>query len=106
MAPVVLLYVLFVAFMMVSTVPTFSGKTMGKRVPREWVLPIFVVTAAFIGLLVSFPFATLAIGTVLYLASIPVGIARYRQLAREDAAAPAPAPPAEPASAAPEPPSA
>jgi CDP-diacylglycerol--serine O-phosphatidyltransferase len=106
MAPVVLLYVLFVAFMMVSTVPTFSGKTMGKRVPREWVLPIFVVTAAFIGLLVSFPFATLAIGTVLYLASIPFGIARYRQLVREDAAAPAPAPPAEPAPAAPEPPSA
>ena len=73
MAPVALVYVLFVAFMMVSTVPTFSGKTMGKRVPRHWVLPIFVVTAAFIGLLVSFPFETLALGTVVYLASIPFG---------------------------------
>lgn len=93
-APLVLVYVLFIAFMMVSTVPTFSGKTMGKRVPRHWVLPIFVVTAAFIGLLVSFPFETLAVGTVLYLASIPVGVARYRQLARE-AAAPSPAPPSD-----------
>lgn len=100
MAPVVLVYVLFIAFMMVSTVPTFSGKTMGKRVPRHWVLPIFVVTAAFIGLLVSFPFETLAVGTVVYLASIPRGIARYRQLSREAAAPPPMTPsPEEPPSA-------
>ena len=84
MAPVVLVYVLFVAFMMVSTVPTFSGKTMGKRVPRDWVLPLFVVTVAFFGLLVSFPFEVLAIGTFLYLAAIPFGVARYRQMARAD----------------------
>jgi CDP-diacylglycerol---serine O-phosphatidyltransferase len=95
MAPVVLIYVLFVAFMMVSTVPTFSGKTMGKRVPRDWVLPIFVVTAAFIGLLVSFPFATLAVGTIVYLGSIPFGVARYRQLGRADSESRS-APPAEP----------
>ena len=105
MAPVALAYVLFVAFMMVSTVPTFSGKTMGKRVPRHWVLPIFVVTAAFIGLLVSFPFATLAVGTVVYLGSIPFGVARYRQLAREGAAS-TPAAQADAPASAPEPTSA
>src|SRR5215204_6063759 len=104
MAPVALAYVLFVAFMMVSTVPTFSGKTMGKRVPRHWVLPIFVVTAAFIGLLVSFPFATLAVGTAIYLASIPFGVTRYRQLAREGGGA-ATAPSADAPTSAPEPPS-
>jgi CDP-diacylglycerol--serine O-phosphatidyltransferase len=83
MAPVVLVYTLSVAFMMVSTVPTYSGKTMGKRVPREWVPPIFVAAAAFVGLLVSVPFATLALGTIVYLASIPFGVARYRQLDRD-----------------------
>ena len=102
MAPVVLVYVLFVAFMMVSTIPTYSGKTMGKRVPREWVLPIFVAAAAFIGLLVSFPFATLAIGTILYLASIPFGVASYRKLDRGAAAQGTPAP--APVAAQPEPP--
>ena len=96
LAPVVLIYVLFIAFMMVSTVPTFSGKTMGKRVPRDWVLPIFVVTAAFIGLLVSFPFETLAIGTIIYLATIPIGAARYRQLDRAQAGNDAPPSPAAP----------
>jgi CDP-diacylglycerol---serine O-phosphatidyltransferase len=94
LAPLVLVYTLFIAFMMVSTVPTFSGKTMGKRVPRDWVLPIFLVVAAFIGLLVSFPFETLAIGTIIYLITIPIGAARYRQIDRAQAAsAPVSAPP-------------
>jgi CDP-diacylglycerol--serine O-phosphatidyltransferase len=83
-APLALVYVLAIALMMVSTVPTYSGKTTGKRVPRDWVPPIFVLTAAFIGLLVSFPFETLALGTIVYLASIPFGVARYRQLDRAD----------------------
>jgi CDP-diacylglycerol--serine O-phosphatidyltransferase len=86
-APVALIYVLGIAFLMVSTVPTFSGKTMGKRVPRHWVLPIFVLTVAFFGLLVSFPFEVLAGGTVLFLATIPFGVVRYRQLERAEAEA-------------------
>src|SRR5919107_4985677 len=45
-APLALLYTLGIAFLMVSTVPTDSGKTMGARVPRHWVLPIFVLTVA------------------------------------------------------------
>jgi CDP-diacylglycerol---serine O-phosphatidyltransferase len=100
-APLALAFVLFIAFMMVSTIPTYSGKTMGARVPRHWVLPIFVVTVAFIGLLVSFPFETLAVGTIFYLVSIPFVVTRYRQLEQEagsavDAPASEPAPPAPP----------
>ena len=88
-APVVLVYVLAVALMMVSTVPTFSGKTMGKRVPRDWVLPLFVVVVAVFGLVVSFPFEALAAATLLYIATIPFGILRYRALRRADAVRPA-----------------
>jgi CDP-diacylglycerol--serine O-phosphatidyltransferase len=58
---------------------------MGKRIPRDWVLPLFVVTVAFFGLLVSFPFQVLAAGTIIYLAAIPIGAARYRQLDRAEA---------------------
>lgn len=97
-APVALIYVLAVALLMVSTVPTFSGKTMGKRVPRHWVLPIFVVTVAFFGLLVSFPFEVLALGTILYLASIPFGVTRYRRLERTGIDDPGPVHEPEPGS--------
>ena len=82
MAPVVLIYVLVVAFLLVSTIPTFSGKTMGKRVPRNWVLPIFVITVAIFGLFVSYPFEALSIATIVFLGTIPVSVARYRQLSR------------------------
>ncbi len=67
---------------------------MGARVPRHWVLPIFVLTVALFGLLVSFPFEVLAVGTLLYLALIPVGVARYRQLDRLDPGPVTPEPPA------------
>jgi CDP-diacylglycerol---serine O-phosphatidyltransferase len=87
-APLALVYLLAVGFLMISTIPTFSGKTVGKRVPRHWVLPLLILTVAFVALLVSFPFEVLAVGTILYLATIPFGVARYRQLDRAHAAAP------------------
>jgi CDP-diacylglycerol---serine O-phosphatidyltransferase len=87
-APLALVYLLAVGFLMISTIPTFSGKTVGKRVPRHWVLPLLILTVAFVALLVSFPFEVLAVGTILYLATIPFGVARYRQLDRAHAAPP------------------
>jgi CDP-diacylglycerol--serine O-phosphatidyltransferase len=84
-ATVALVYVLAIALLMVSTVPTYSGKTAGRRVPRHWVLPLFVVTVAFVGLLLSFPFEVLAALTLIYLAAIPVGVVRYGQLRRAEA---------------------
>lgn len=91
-APFVAAYVLAIAFLTVSTIPTYSGKTMGKRVPRDWVLPIFVITVALVGLLVSFPFESLALLTLVYLASIPFAVAGYRRFDRADTTRPPPAP--------------
>jgi CDP-diacylglycerol--serine O-phosphatidyltransferase len=87
LAPVAAIYVLAMAILMVSTVPTYSGKTVGKRIPRSYVLPIFVGAVALVALMASFPFEVLAIGTIAYLALIPVGVARYRQLDRQHLAA-------------------
>lgn len=85
-ALVALVYVLAIALMMVSTVPTFSGKTWGKRIPRDWVLPLFVLTVAAFGLVVSFPFEAMALLSIGYLCTIPVSVVRYRA-ARRDALA-------------------
>lgn len=95
-APVALVYLLCVAFLMVSTIPVYSGKTIGVKVPRHWVLPIFVISVAAFGLLVSFPFEMLTIITVLFLVSIPFSVMRYRQLARADVQRPAEPVAAEP----------
>ncbi|MGA0593740.1 CDP-alcohol phosphatidyltransferase family protein [Enterovirga sp. CN4-39] len=86
--PVILGYVLVIALLMVSTVPTYSGKTWGKRIPRDWVLPIFVLTVAVFGLVVSFPFEALVIITAFYLGTIPLGVMHFRRLRREHASVP------------------
>ncbi|MEH3145051.1 MAG: CDP-diacylglycerol--serine O-phosphatidyltransferase [Methylobacterium frigidaeris] len=92
LAWVALVYMLVIALLVISTVPTFSGKTMGKRVPREYVLPIFVVTVAGFGLFISFPFETLALLSLGYLCAIPVGANQYRRRAKADLVAASPAP--------------
>ena len=76
------LYTLAMAGLLVSTIPTFSGKLLGERISREWVLPILIAAAALVGLLVTFPFPMLAIATLLYLAMIPVSYRRYRHQQR------------------------
>jgi CDP-diacylglycerol--serine O-phosphatidyltransferase len=95
-APVTLVYTLAIAFLMVSRLPVFSGKRVGKRVAPEMVLPIFVGVVLFFALLIAYPWPVLTIGTVLYLASLPLGWLSYREHERKDAAA-APVEPNDPA---------
>jgi CDP-diacylglycerol--serine O-phosphatidyltransferase len=68
----------------VSKVPTFSIKLIGQKIAREHVPPIFVLAALFIALLLTFPSLTLAVGSIIYLALIPVSAYRYYQLERAD----------------------
>jgi CDP-diacylglycerol--serine O-phosphatidyltransferase len=81
------LYTLLIAFLMVSRLPVFSGKTVRMRVPPELVLPVFVSVIFFIALLISYPWYILSAGSVLYLASLPMGWKSYRDHARSLAAA-------------------
>ncbi|MDT3687244.1 MAG: CDP-diacylglycerol--serine O-phosphatidyltransferase [Pseudorhodoplanes sp.] len=83
---VALIYTLIVSFLLVSTLPVFSGKQFGKRVPPDRVLPIFVVVVLFVALLVSYPWWVLTIGTVCYLASLPFGWLAYQRYKAQDAA--------------------
>ncbi len=82
----VLVYTLFVAFMMVSTIPTYSGKLMGERLAREWVLPMFIIAIGGVAMLMTYPYETLTAITLAYLAAIPVGWRRFQTMAREESA--------------------
>jgi CDP-diacylglycerol---serine O-phosphatidyltransferase len=96
----VFFYCLFIALLMVSRLPVFSGKRVGKRVPPEMVLPVFVLVVLFFALLISFPWIVLSAGTIVYLACLPLGWWSYREYQRKDAAAAAPSPPSDLAPAA------
>jgi CDP-diacylglycerol---serine O-phosphatidyltransferase len=88
-APLLFLYTLAMAFLMVSRLPVFSGKRTGKRVPPEMVVPVFVVVILCLALLIAYPWAMLATGTVAYLASLPFGYITHRKYQRMAAGTPA-----------------
>jgi CDP-diacylglycerol---serine O-phosphatidyltransferase len=76
----VLIYTLAIAFLMVSTLPTFSGKLLGERISREYVLPIFMLAIGFVALLVTYPYGTLTGASIAYLASIPFSYRRFGRM--------------------------
>ena len=86
MLKLVMLYTLFIAFMMVSTIPTYSGKLLGERVGRELVLPLFELAAAVVATLVSYPYETLALSTLVYLGLIPISWRRFQTKSHEHSA--------------------
>ena len=95
-------YVVGVALLMVSRVPTFSGKNMGSRIAREMVLPVLglVVFAAI--MLIAYPWEFLTVVCIAYLVLIPLSIRTYRRLKLKDVlASQAPAEPGAPASPSP-----
>ncbi len=72
----VLVYIALVAFSMVSRVPTFSGKGVG-RVSREWVLPILAAVAIIAALLVTYTWEVVTFAAFTYIAAIPVSVVSY-----------------------------
>ena len=87
------LFTAAMAALLISTIPTFSGKLLGERISRDFVLPMFVGVAALVALLVTYPYGTLTVGTLLYLAAVPISYRRFQQKMQE---------PVQPAAAGPE----
>jgi CDP-diacylglycerol---serine O-phosphatidyltransferase len=96
-APLVLFYTLAIAFLMVSRLPVFSGKRVGKRVAPELVLPLFVVVVLSFALLIAYPWPVLATATIIYLASLPFGFMSYRNHQRSNVSVPGQQPAVAPA---------
>lgn len=82
-AIVVAFYAILIALLMVSRIPTLSLKRVGRRIPRDRVLPVLVVGVLLVALLASYPFSFLAVAAVAYLGHIPLAWrARKRAEAR------------------------
>lgn len=86
-APVVLIYTLGVATLMVSQLPTWSSKLIGRRIRRDLVLPLFVLVVLVVALLLSFPWQTMTVLSLAYIASLPLSWRVYQRRLAADAAA-------------------
>lgn len=78
----VAIYIVAIAVLMVSRVPTFSGKSV-TQVPRELVLPILAAGALFVVCLITFPWETMVLSAAVYVALLPVGAASYYRQKRK-----------------------
>lgn len=76
-------YLVLIGGLMMSRIPTFSGKNFA-RIPREYVLPILFGLALAILLLVLFPWESLLVMSIIYLCLVPVSIISYRRRKRRD----------------------
>lgn len=78
---VVAVFLVAVAVLMVSQLPTFSFKKM--KVPNRAVLPLMVGIGVLAAFLVTNPWMTLGILGLLYIGTIPFGLRSFRKLERE-----------------------
>lgn len=67
------LYTMFIAFLLVSRMPVFSGKGLGAKVRRDLVMPLILAAVVYVSLLMSFTWETLTVSTLAYLATLPFG---------------------------------
>jgi CDP-diacylglycerol---serine O-phosphatidyltransferase len=75
-----LLSVPLTAFLMVSRIPTFSGKHLSRKLLRRWFLPTFAAAILAVFGLLSAPWLTFALGVAAYIATLPMSSSRYKVL--------------------------
>lgn len=84
-------YTVFVAFLLVSRVPVYSAKKIGTRIRRDKVLPLILGVVFYVLLLVSYPWYTLTVSVIAYLAFLPMSAQAYaRRAAAEETGGAAP----------------
>ncbi len=71
-APITMIYLVTVGTLMISRVPTWSGKLIGRVIPRDLVAPLLITVVIVVGLLFSFTWLALTIGSLAYLATLPL----------------------------------
>lgn len=65
-------YMLFIALLLVSRIPTFSGKMTKIRLPRMLILPLVILLFALAALMFNYIWIALIASCLIYLAFIPV----------------------------------
>jgi CDP-diacylglycerol---serine O-phosphatidyltransferase len=80
-------YTFLIAIFLISRVPTFSGKNLAAGIQRDLALPLLAAAALGMVCLIAFPWESLMLLAVAYLAMIPVSIRSYRRHRAADQAA-------------------
>lgn len=72
------IYTVLIAFLLVSRLPVWSGKSE-NRVRRDLVLPVILFVVLYVATLMSFTWETMVITAVGYLISLPFGARKWQK---------------------------
>jgi len=72
-------FTLICGYLMVSSIPTFSGKKMAMTVRRDLVLPLMIMAVFMAAIVLSYPWYTLSGLALVYLISIPLAYRKWNQ---------------------------
>jgi CDP-diacylglycerol--serine O-phosphatidyltransferase len=75
-------FTVLVAFLLVSRLPVYSGKS--AKVPGDRMLPVILAVVLFFLLLVSYPWHTLTVSVLVYLVFLPFSARAYSKRARKE----------------------
>lgn len=70
-------FMVVMAALMVSHLPTFSGKMLGAKIKPVFAMPITVVGVMLAAILMTYPYVTLSLFCFLYMLLIPFGLKAY-----------------------------
>ena len=77
-------FTVFIAFLLVSRVPVFSGKNSGQRVRGDMMMPLLLLGALYVIFLFSFVWETMAVTAIAYLLFLPVSARTYYRRLRTE----------------------
>jgi CDP-diacylglycerol--serine O-phosphatidyltransferase len=68
------LYTVLIGFFLISRLPVYSGKSLGKRMRRDLVLPILLLVVLYVAFLMSFTWETMTLTALAYLCFLPLSV--------------------------------
>ncbi|WP_337266470.1 CDP-diacylglycerol--serine O-phosphatidyltransferase [Oryzifoliimicrobium ureilyticus] len=72
-------YTVLIAFLLISRLPVWSGKSEGTRLRRDLVLPLMLGVVFYAALLSSYTWEMMVVTVAIYLASLPFGAHKWRR---------------------------
>lgn len=76
------------AILMVSNLPTFSGKNISQHLRRDLVLPFLICAVLLTAAVISYPWWVLSTLAIMYLLSLPISYRAYKVQQKADEAEP------------------
>jgi CDP-diacylglycerol--serine O-phosphatidyltransferase len=72
-------YTIIIAYLLVSRLPVWSGKSETSHIRRDLVLPMILGVVLYVALLMSFTWEVLVVSVLLYLCSLPIGARNWHR---------------------------